>query len=199
MDPLRKKPWFRFSQLLTKRIATQITALAGLSLVLGSSFNAANPIGIRWGSSSNPAMVGNPGVQKSAEPAISSAAPTSQTTVAPTPDLLPSFYGTSSSPATPPREPFPELSWTETKQLVAEGKVVLVDVRGKPTYDAGHIPGAVSLQEWSTPAEIQVFQQKYGPATALVLYCGNLACPASEDMAKKLVADRSCRRRYADP
>jgi rhodanese-related sulfurtransferase len=41
-----------------------------------------------------------------------------------------------------PREPFTRLSATETKQLMENGAVQVVDVREDWEYESGHIPGA---------------------------------------------------------
>jgi 3-mercaptopyruvate sulfurtransferase SseA len=39
----------------------------------------------------------------------------------------------------------PRITQAQFKKLLAQGQVLVVDVRGKETYQAGHIPGAISI------------------------------------------------------
>lgn len=47
-------------------------------------------------------------------------------------------------PAKAPAEP-PRIAPAEVKQLAAKGKVLIVDVRGKDSYDLEHAEGAISI------------------------------------------------------
>jgi predicted sulfurtransferase len=49
-----------------------------------------------------------------------------------------------------------------------DGDVVVVDVRDKGSYAAGHLPGAISIPE----AEIQNRHQELPRDKTIVLYCG---------------------------
>jgi rhodanese-related sulfurtransferase len=190
-----------FSRLL-RAVAPQLLILGALSAVLGICFNSANPIGIHW-STSQPATTATLTSQPSAPPVAPALAPATSTaspvTPANHPSPAPAISQTAALPQAAPSLPILsatslktnlfDVTWGEVKLLVAAGQAILVDVRGRATYDAGHIPGAVSLQEWSTPDEIRFFQQQYPTNKTLVVYCGNLACPASEEMREKLVHD----------
>jgi rhodanese-related sulfurtransferase len=70
--------------------------------------------------------------------------------------------------------------------LVDAGQAVLVDVRAKPMYDAGHIPGAISLPETSSPEEFTAFLNQY-PTNTLILYCSSTSCSQSARVAGRLV------------
>src|SRR6185369_8011687 len=63
------------------------------------------------------------------------------------------------------------IHWREAKPLAAAGQAVLVDVRPKPMYDAGHIPDAVSLPETSSSAEFAAFLKLLPTNTTLIVYC----------------------------
>jgi rhodanese-related sulfurtransferase len=178
------KSEFSIPRPVMRRITIQIASLAGLSLGVGLLFNASNPIGIRWS--------GLATLNEKASPGASAAALTKAPVAAPV------AAGPAVTAASPAPIPLPDLAtftnlssveWTVVKPLAAAVKVIVVDVRGRPTYDAGHIPGATSLPEWSTADEVSAFQQKYNTNTPLILYCGNLSCPASDEMAKKLVEE----------
>jgi rhodanese-related sulfurtransferase len=78
-------------------------------------------------------------------------------------------------------------SWSVVKPLLQAGKIVLVDVRQEPTYDLGHVPGAVNLSYTSQEDAFIEFQRKYPKDTHLVLYCTDVGCPLSMKMAEILV------------
>src|SRR5688572_4793513 len=44
-----------------------------------------------------------------------------------------------------PREPFKRINVEEAKQLMAEGKVRVVDVRNPDEWQAGHVPNATHI------------------------------------------------------
>lgn len=105
---------------------------------------------------------------------------------------------TASRPAPPPgpspasrpafRAPV-SVHWNEIKPLAEAGTALLVDVRIKPAYDAGHIPGAVHLAENSTPEQIESFRARHGTNQYLVAYCSSTSCSLSYRLAQKLVRD----------
>ena len=65
------------------------------------------------------------------------------------------------------------------------GRVVLVDVRDRADFEAGHIKGAISIpdHELSMRAE-----KEFGKDHEIILYCGNFECQASATAAKTLAA-----------
>jgi rhodanese-related sulfurtransferase len=140
-----------------------------LSSVLGLAFNSSNPIGIRWANSA-----------KNAEATLAAAAP------APQPNA-PAVATRELSPALQSYTNLSLIEWTNAKPLVAAGEFLVVDVRGAQTFEAGHIPGAVFLYEYSSPELFSEFQKKYDTNTPLLVYCASITCHASEEIAKKLV------------
>ena len=90
------------------------------------------------------------------------------------------------TPASTEQNPSP-IHWNEAKPLVDAGMAVLVDVRAKPMYDAGHIPGAISLPETSSPDEFAAFLNQHPTNTTLILYCSSTSCSQSARVAGRLV------------
>lgn len=76
------------------------------------------------------------------------------------------------------------LSTFELKKIVDSGKAVLLDARSAKYDDGYRIPGAKSLTSESTPEEIAAIIPSKD--SAVVTYCSNLKCPASEALAKHL-------------
>ncbi|HEX5219929.1 MAG TPA: rhodanese-like domain-containing protein [Verrucomicrobiae bacterium] len=79
------------------------------------------------------------------------------------------------------------IHWADAKPLVASGQAVLVDVRHKAMYDAGHIPGALSLPETSTPEEFTAFLNQHPTNLTLIVYCSSTSCSQSARVAGRLV------------
>lgn len=71
--------------------------------------------------------------------------------------------------------------------MVEAGQAILVDVRHKSLYDAGHIPGAVSLPESSSPAEFTAFLDRHPTNLALIVYCSSISCSQSARVATRFV------------
>jgi rhodanese-related sulfurtransferase len=91
-------------------------------------------------------------------------------------------------PAATPQNQNPSIiHWNEAKPLVASGQAVLVDVRHKSMFDAGHIPGAISLPETSTPDEFTAFLNQYPTNLTLIVYCSSTSCSQSARVATRLV------------
>ncbi|HSP33325.1 MAG TPA: rhodanese-like domain-containing protein [Thermoanaerobaculia bacterium] len=55
----------------------------------------------------------------------------------------------------------------EAIKLVKEGKAVFVDVRGKDSYDASHIKGAISIPE----SQILTRLKELPPKKMIITYC----------------------------
>lgn len=135
-----------------------------------------------------------------ATPATIGASPSTPTA---TPTLVPTRTLTPSSPAAPPLPaPTPAvvtsttsptdqnpaaIHWAQAKPLVDAGQAVLVDVRAKGMYDAGHIPSAISLPETSSPEEFTAFLNQHPTSITLILYCSSTSCSQSARVAGRLV------------
>lgn len=65
----------------------------------------------------------------------------------------------------------------ELKKLQRNGRVLLADVRERRSYDAGHVPGAISVPY----AEEQGFEAQFKRNDLIVLCCdrGNLSMRAT--------------------
>ncbi len=204
----------------------QIIAIIALSSVLGFTFNASNPLGIRFdvkeqkpqanqghgsaisGASSpstNPplpsatapatmlAKVSNPhSPQNSQDPPASphaplqhalAKAPLSPTIPQPATNFSAQVHASSSY-----KTPTP-ISWAQVKPILQAEALVLVDARAKGAYDAGHIPGAVSLPESSPPEALMAFQKQHGANAHVVIYCSSVSCSLSSKLAHKLAKD----------
>lgn len=89
--------------------------------------------------------------------------------------------------ATSPEQNPAAIHWAQAKPLVAAGQAVLVDVRHKAMYDAGHIPGAISLPEASSPDEFTAFLNQHPTNLTLIVYCSSTSCSQSARVAGRLV------------
>ena len=78
------------------------------------------------------------------------------------------------------------LPWPEVKSLLAKGAIVLVDGRQTAAYQAGHIPGAISLPLQTLAEAIGSFSAKYAKGRPLVIYCASIQCPISQAEATAL-------------
>ena len=181
MEPHRSLSWLDVLGTLKRTLWTQISALLALSLVLGLAFNSANPIGIRWGAGDAPPKPAG-SAPAEAVVAVTAPAPLPMPLIVPTPLLTTGESGVHGGLADLESK-FPTMAWVDVKPLLTSGAVAVVDARGAPTFDAGHIPGALSLPESSTVGEFRAFAVRQPPATPLVIYCGNSACDASAKLA----------------
>jgi len=80
-----------------------------------------------------------------------------------------------------------ELDWSEAMRRVEEGRAILVDVRSRSAFAAGHVPGAVSapLEEMVAGDWGELEPDKVGDRH-LVLYCSNVRCPQARQAARLL-------------
>jgi rhodanese-related sulfurtransferase len=89
---------------------------------------------------------------------------------------------------TPPAAANPApILWDQAKSLVAAGQAVLVDVRHPSVFAAGHIPGAMSLPETSSPEQFTAFLKNYPTNLMLIVYCSSISCSQSARVATNLV------------
>ncbi len=103
---------------------------------------------------------------------------------------IPATPGTAPLAPPPPsfKAPSP-IAWAQVKPILLDRRLVLVDARAKPMFDAGHIPGAVSLPEISPPEDIASFQKQHGASAHVVVYCSSTSCSLSFKLANKLAKD----------
>lgn len=186
-------------------------AVLGLAVVFGLTFSAFIPLGVRFGNpvdvpesavdqplGSGPTATGTPSAAVAMPPLPfepDRRRPTARHTPAPDvaaglldSDALP--YARAAEAAMPSTfVPPSSTSWTAIRPLAEQGKVLLVDARAKPLYEAGHIPGALCLPEDSTHETLTAFAQQYGTNTPVVVYCSNPGCSLSFKLAYKLARD----------
>jgi len=174
------------------RVGARMAAIAGLALVVGLAFNAANPLGVHGTINAAKATTSPSAVtpatgatrvyenetlsfslETGAAPAAANPVPAANPTAA-------------NGPAANPVPTVPTLTWPETSKLLAAGQIVLVDARAAVYYQTEHVPGAVSLPAGSPPAELAAFAAKYPKDTALVVHCGSLQCPLSNQLVAVL-------------
>jgi len=208
-------PAAKFSRLVLLRLA----AVGGLSCVLGFTFNAASPIGVRFD-----APVTAPTPAKASLVAAPTPDTPFRTNLIPVPPLPPApvevatttpqptrpatglFEATTLLPVSPPHQttnhavtissptPLPPapanpapIHWPEARTLVSEGRGVLVDVRHNAMFDAGHIPGAISLPENSPVEVFTAFLNQQPTNLTLIVYCSSTSCSQSARVANRFV------------
>jgi rhodanese-related sulfurtransferase len=197
--------------LFSRRVLVQLLAVVGLSGVLGFTFNAASPVGVRFDEPvvapvvatvpAGAAALPQTSVSKIPVPApllplapVPVAIPSSQAVAAPLPVPKPHSHTTANPVITPAISTSGQtnpasIHWPEAKALAADGRAVLVDVRHKSMYDAGHIPGAISLPEMSPPADFTAFLSQQPTNLTVIVYCSSTSCSQSLRVANRLVAE----------
>ena len=165
----------------------------GLACVLGAAFNNASPLGLHETARLTPWTNQTPRVAapltnatqvlpkmpatNSANDGTSNRAPATNPSIAAAANVP-----APTQPGTPPK--FNEVTWAQAKEWLADGRTVLVDARLANSFQAGHIPNAVSLPVLSEPSEISAFRAKYPPpATPLIIYCSGETCHLSHALA----------------
>ena len=66
---------------------------------------------------------------------------------------------------------------------------LIVDARRRDEFDAGHIPGALSLDAEHWDEALPDFLGAWSPERPVVIYCGGQACGLSKEVALKLLHD----------
>jgi len=75
---------------------------------------------------------------------------------------------------------FPDISVADLKQAIADKKVVVVDVNGSESYEAGHVPTALNFETADLSKQLPKDKD-----ALVVAYCGGPACNAYKAAAKK--------------
>jgi rhodanese-related sulfurtransferase len=83
------------------------------------------------------------------------------------------------APPQPPQKVPVAVTWPEVKPLLAAGDIVLVDAREPAAFEAGHIPGAISLPFTQLNQLIGKFTKAYARSQPLVIYCASNQCPVA--------------------
>jgi rhodanese-related sulfurtransferase len=149
--------------------------MAGILLAavgLGAAYNAASPLGVP--------------LRHAQDSPVAAHAPSAT----PDPDLQNETISAAiftSGPGSAGAEQMPAvMAWAEVKPLLARGEIVLVDARDSVAFDAGHIPGAVSLPLRMLAENAAAFAAKHPKTKTLVTYCGSIGCPLSHVLARQL-------------
>ncbi len=74
----------------------------------------------------------------------------------------------------------------DARALLTAGTHLFVDARTPDEFAAGHIPGAVNIPSEALLTGIDDAVQGLKPDALIVVYCGNLACPKSKEVAEGL-------------
>jgi rhodanese-related sulfurtransferase len=70
--------------------------------------------------------------------------------------------------------------------MIDAGSHLLFDARPAPAYDAGHLPGALSLPASDLDAALPQWQAALGPDQPVIVYCAGGACTESLPVAAAL-------------
>jgi rhodanese-related sulfurtransferase len=167
--------------------SVRMAAVLVVALLLGLAFNSANPLGVRTVASSEQAPVAPPVSRAPGLAASSRDAPRSNASLNSCYDNQTIALSLETDTGLQPVVAnAPTLTWAEAKTLLAAGQIVLVDARAAVYYQTEHIPGAVSLPAGSPAQDLAVFTTKYPKDTALVVYCGSVFCPLSNQLVDVL-------------
>jgi len=154
------------------------------ALVLGFAYNAASPLGVRAHAVAGRGPAPTPVRPGGSPPALyenETAAITVESSAGSAPIAAPPVPAQPSEPVVMPSTG--TLTWPETRKLLAEQKILLVDARAAVYFATEHIPGAVSLPADSAPAALLAFAEKYPRDQAIVIYCGSAQCPLANKLA----------------
>lgn len=77
---------------------------------------------------------------------------------------------------------YPDISISDLKTAIAEKKVVVIDVNGSDSYEAGRVPTAIDFQAKGGELEKALPADK---DTLVVAYCGGPSCSAYKKAANK--------------
>jgi rhodanese-related sulfurtransferase len=81
------------------------------------------------------------------------------------------------------------ISWAQAQPMLGTGQILLLDARSRDEYEAGHIPGALSLPVSAQPAYVRRQLAGHPASTRLVAYCGAMGCPEAFQLATRLLRE----------
>ncbi|MGK0190429.1 MAG: rhodanese-related sulfurtransferase [Verrucomicrobiales bacterium] len=185
----------KFSSSVDKsHLAVQAGMILLASTAVGVAYNVLNPAGLRWQEPRHTATEAEPAVQTKAPADIYQVETISVRLISSTESMA--APANSAPKRMAPRPPAAgsqtsatavRTTWEKVQPLVEHGEVVLVDSRPLLTYEAGHIPTAVSLPYKRVVSEIGKFAATYPPPEArLVVYCAHAKCASSSKLAALL-------------
>ena len=162
-------------------LAWQMLGMLLAAAALGMVFNTLSPLGARLGKGSEtPQQHSSSEVPKEGyynETISISLEEASGADVAPQ---------NSSDVNTMPAAQVPTITWNEVKALQVATKVLIIDTRAPAGYQAGHIPGAISIPAQKTDAELAAAMAGYAIDMPVVVYCGTERCNLSRVFAMRL-------------
>lgn len=84
------------------------------------------------------------------------------------------------------RKGFAVVSPDEARAMLMNRSHLFVDARDPGEFAEGHIPGALNISEDAMIMGLDAAVSGIEKARPMVVYCGNLACPKSKDLARAL-------------
>jgi len=172
----------RLRSLLTRRVIIEVMQIVAASSAIGFAFNRANPLGVRWHvakrETAASVLSGNGQLSTKSPLFRNQTIAVELLTAAPTTSTAAELKQESSAPSA--------ATWLDVKPLLGRNGAVLVDARPRNYFDAGHIPGAISVPESSSEGDLAAFRAQHDTSTLLVVYCGSPECPASKRLAETL-------------
>jgi len=72
----------------------------------------------------------------------------------------------------------------EARAVLMNGKALFIDARDPDEFAAGHIPGAMNISADALMTGLEPVVTGLDKTKAMILYCGNLACSKSKDLAQ---------------
>jgi rhodanese-related sulfurtransferase len=165
----------------TAAILREAAIIFAAAMCLGIAYNATSPLGVHAAPSAG-------GDVAASEPAV----PVPPSVPDPALDnetISAALFSIPAGTAQPPAEKqlLTTLAWPEVKALLAQGQITLVDARDSLSYEAGHIPGAVSLPGNMLDDKMGEFAAHYAKTTPLVIYCASIRCGLAHFVARALI------------
>ncbi len=162
-----------------RQTAKRMVLLLLAACCVGFAYNAASPLGVR-----RPSKTPSETAPAARSPSAANFGPTQQLGLWPISDGP--FTEGETDGLTLVAAATSKMSWSQTKELLAQNQIVLVDARTADYFQTEHIPGAVSLPATSSQSQLAAFAANYPKDTTLVIYCASAQCPMAADLARIL-------------
>jgi rhodanese-related sulfurtransferase len=169
------------------RVWKRMVSLFLASVALGWVYNHASPLGVRGERATMRAATSPSGYQNTTiAMSLELVDPIQSRQRAA--ELFAARFNPASQPAKngAPKHDIPTIAWADAKPLALAGQVTLVDARAAAHYEAGHLPGAISLPANFGPSELAAFTKTYPRNARLIVYCGSAQCPLAHRLAELL-------------
>lgn len=79
-----------------------------------------------------------------------------------------------------------EITVAEADTLTGRTPALWIDARPAARFEAGHIPGALLLNEDDWDGQLGPFLAAWKPGMPVIVYCDNLDCHSSRQVARRL-------------